>query len=136
MFLVSVVEYHVIKMQSVYDIISDHMRKQPNGILIVAVDFVPQTDLRTVLPDFHQPVHVIQTEEQILWTFQAAVKPSHILILVLPDHIFLFLLPLAVGLFLFKWYFLIGKFHDVVLCCVMINEWNLESERLTECKMF
>ena len=44
-------------LQELYEVISIHMTKQPDGIFIVAGDF-NQTDLRTVLPKFHQHVHI------------------------------------------------------------------------------
>ncbi len=45
-------------LQELYEVISSHMAKQPDAVIIVAGDF-NQMDLRTVLPRFHQHVHVV-----------------------------------------------------------------------------
>ncbi len=44
-------------LQELYEVISSHMTKQPDGVFIVAGDF-NQTHLRTVISKVHQHVHI------------------------------------------------------------------------------
>ncbi len=63
-------------LQELYEVISSHMTKQPDAVIIVAGDF-NQTDLRTVLLRFHQHVHISTRGNNTL----AATEPSLVLIL-------------------------------------------------------
>lgn len=62
--------------QELYEVISCHMRKQPDGIVIVADD-LNQTDLRAVLPKFHQHVHIPTRESNTLGQVHTNIPGSY-----------------------------------------------------------
>ena len=72
------------------------MTKQPDGIFIVAGDF-NQTDLRTVLPKFHQHVHIptrgSNTLDHVYTNIPGSYKALPCSHFDLSDHISLLLLP-------------------------------------------
>lgn len=82
-------------LHKLYDVITIHMTKQPDGIFSVTVDFIKHTS-ETVLLKFHLYVHLSTKGnklENVYTNFPGSYKALPHSVFGLSDHIFLLLLP-------------------------------------------